>query len=272
MLLSPEEFRRLVAVRLQQERPDAQIELLGQSFLMLWEDGRRRVLSLAGCYRSYRLHPERCERLIDRFLREEVYEEQRKRPHLEAVREQILPQLVPAPMVNELRYGGRDLAAMHYIGDLAIAFVIDREERYSYITRSRMRKWQVRESDLFALALRNLRRSSVGIQPPLRLGRGARLTLIWEAFDGYDASRILLPELLVAAAIQVEGNPVIAVPHRDYMVMFGDADHAFVEEMVDRVQDELSHHRYPISYQLYTLHQGTLISYDPQLTRERVVN
>lgn len=271
-VLSPEEFCRAVMARLQQERPDARVTMLGQSFLMLLEEGRRRVLSLASYYRRYSQSPERCDDLMESFLRHAVYEQRRKARSLLEVREKILPQVVPVALVDQTSRDGRELAAIRYVGDLAIAFVIDEEERYAYIHRRQMEAWEVKETDILALAVRNLQQISKDLPPPLRIGRGKRMCLVWEAFDGYDASRILLTRSLCEMAAHVEGNPVIAVPHRDYMVMFGDADTPFVDEMVDRIKDEMSHHKYPISDRFYTLNYGSLALYDWLARRERVVN
>lgn len=271
-VLSPEEFSRVVAARLQQERPDARVQMLGQSFLMLQEEGQRRVLPLASYYRRYSRSPDRCDDLVDLFLRQAVYQERKRPPALLESRRRVLPQMLPISLVDETRRDGRELAAIPYVGDMAIAFVIDEEERYQYIHRRLMLKWEVRETDLLALAVRNLEQMSRGIAPPLRIGRGQKLTLVWEAFDGYDASRVLLSRSLCEMAAHVEGNPLIAVPHRDYMVMFGDADPLFAEEMLERIREESRTHRYPVSERLYTLHYGSVVQYDWTLRRERVVN
>lgn len=271
-ILSPEEFSRVVANRLQKERPEAEILTLGQSFILVAEGGRRRVLSLASYYQRYSQSPDRCDALVEMFLRHAARETRRRTPTLLEIREKILPQVVPVALVEQTHREGRELAAVRYVGDLAIAFVIDEPERYTYIHKRLMMKWEVKETDLLALAVRNLQVISRDLTPPLRIGRGKRQCLIWEAFDGYDASRILLTRSLVEMAAHVEGNPVIAVPHRDYMVMFGDSDPGFVEEMTDRVRDEASHHKYPISERLYTLNYGAVMLYDWNVRRERVVN
>ncbi|MFZ5825787.1 MAG: DUF1444 family protein [Bacillota bacterium] len=271
-VLRPDEFSRIVADRLQHERPEARVQLLGQSFLMLFEEGHRRVLSLAAYYRRYRQAPERCDDLIDTFLQQTAQRQRKRGRTLLEVREQVLPQLLPISLVEQTRMDGRELAAIHYVGNLAISFVIDEDERYSYIHRRLMERWQVKETDLLALAVRNLQQISRNLPPPLRIGKGKRLTLVWEAFDGYDASRILLTRSLCEMAAHVEGNPIIAVPHRDYMVMFGDSDPNFVEEMMERIREESHSHRYSISDKLYTLNYGSLVLYDWMARRERVVN
>jgi hypothetical protein len=270
-ILRPDEFSRLVATRLQKERPEAEVLPLGQSFLMVVEAGRRRVHSLASYYERYSQTPERRDVLIDMFLRHAA-KDRRRPPTLLEIREKVLPQVVPVALVEQAHRDGRELAAVRHVGDLAIAFVIDEADRYTYIHQRLMARWEVRETDLLALAVRNLQVISKDLAPPLRIGRGKRQCLIWEAFDGYDASRILLTRSLAVMAAHVEGNPVIAVPHRDYMVMFGDSDPAFVEEMVERVRDEASHHKYPISERLYTLNYGAVTLYDWNEGRERVVN
>lgn len=195
----------------------------------------------------------------------------RRLPWLSEVEEQLLPQLVPAALMEDAAVGARDLVTIRHLGDIAVAFVIDEPDRYTYVHRGLLRKWRIAETDLLALALRNLKLYSQ-LTPPSRIGRGKRLSLVWEACDGYDASRLLLTRQLCDAAVHVQGNPIIAVPHRDYMVMFGDRDPAFVEEMADRIYEEYAYHRYPISGQLYTLSHGMLMPYSDRSRLGRVLN
>jgi len=190
---------------------------------------------------------------------------------LAEVEEQLLPQLVPAALMEGSALGARDLVAIRHLGDIAVAFVIDEPDRYTYVHRGLIRKWKIADTDLLGVALRNLSLYSQ-LNPPSRIGRGKRLNLVWEAYDGYDASRLLLTRQLCEAAVHVQGNPIIAVPHRDYMVMFGDRDPAFVEEMAERIFEEYSYHRYPISGQLYTLSHGALTPYSDRERLGRVLN
>lgn len=181
-------------------------------------------------------------------------------PGLEEVRGRLLPQLVPYWLVPEEYRGDRDLAAIPHLGEVAVAFVVDEPHRYTYIDYAMLGHWNMAKADLLALALANLARS---YRPATRRGAGHHLALVWQARDGYDAARLLLTRRLCEAAALVPGNPVIAAPHRDLLIMFGDADPVFVAEMAEFVDVAFNHSPYPVSPQLYTLREGTLQLYRP---------
>jgi hypothetical protein len=268
-LLSEAEFSRMVATRARRERPDIRIRVMGKSFLLVEpEPGRRRMVSLTDLYRTYCEAPMERDEVVGTFLSALVYQEPSPAVGTYAENQlRIMPQLVPATLLDFCRRDHRDLAAVSYVGGLAVAFVIDESERYAYIHRDVMEAWGVSEIDLLKISLSNLQALTDVSQPCHRIGTGSRLMLVWETFDGYDASRILLfPELWRASAL-VAGTPVVAVPHRDYMVMFGDADPAFVAEMQDRVREDFEAHSYPITPHLFTLTATGVAPYNEQTTR-----
>lgn len=184
----------------------------------------------------------------------------------------VLPQLVPVSLLTQSRREGRQLAAIRYVGDTAVAFVLDEPDRYRYIHRSLMAHWKARETDLLALAVRNLQERSDQRSALLRIGRGSSLALVWQCFDGYDASRVMLARTLAQASAELEGNLLVAMPHRDYMVMFGDADAHFVEHMSQRVCEEFETHPYPITPRIFTWQGGALAPYDQERPLAKVVN
>ncbi|WP_374713698.1 DUF1444 family protein [Symbiobacterium terraclitae] len=194
---------------------------------------------------------------------------EKRHPDLEAVRGQLLPQLVPDWLVPEELRGERDLAAVRHMGDVAVAFVIDGPGHPVYVDYGLLGRWGVAETDLLAPALANLART---YRPFAHRGQGDRLTLVWDAHDGYDAARLLLTRRLCEAAAQVPGNPVIGVPHRDRLVLFGDRDPDFVVEMAELIDDEFNHHPYPVSAQLYTLCGGVLRLYRPEGRQGPILN
>jgi uncharacterized protein YtpQ (UPF0354 family) len=272
-LLSEAEFSRNVVSRARRERPDIQVQTMGKYMLLVeTESGRRRVVSLLSLYQSYCQAPHNRDEVVGAFLSDQVYREP-----VEIVgdfaenRGRIMPQVVPDALLEYCRQDQRELAAVQYVGGLAVAFVVDEDERYAYIQRHLMLDWGVAETDLLQASLENLRALSREIDTPYFIGEGERVSVVWETFDGYDASRILLTNELNTMAAQVGGNPVIAIPHRDYLIMFGDTDPEFVLLMQERVREDFEGHNYPITAQLFTLQSGSLVPYDEN-RRDRMVN
>ncbi|HEY3366890.1 MAG TPA: DUF1444 family protein [Symbiobacteriaceae bacterium] len=271
-LLTEEEFSRVVASRARREWPDARVEATGKSTLVVEpEPGQRRLISLESLYQLYCEAPLERDDVINHFLASLAYEgPARIHGTFAENRHKVMPQVVPPSLVEFCRADHRELASLDYVGDLSIAFVLDEPERYAYLHLAVMEKWGVTRGDLLAAAVENLEALDPN-GPNHVIGRGNRVTMVWETFDGYDASRLLLTRQLNEAAAHVPGNPVIGIPHRDYLVLFGDADPAFVEEMADRIQQDFEGHSYPITPMLFTLRNGGLAVYGRE-DGERVVN
>jgi uncharacterized protein YtpQ (UPF0354 family) len=272
-LLSEAEFSRTVVTRAKRERPDIRVKSMGKCLLLVeTESGRRRVVSLLSLYESYREAPHTRDEVVAAFLSDQVYREPVEIAGTFAEnRTKVLPQVVPYGLLEYCRQDNQELAAVDYVGGLAVAFVVDEDERYAYIHRDLMESWGVGETDLLKAALENLQELGRGVETHFCVGEGERKTVVWETFDGYDASRILLTGDLNAMAARVGGNPVIAIPHRDYMVMFGDTDPEFLLHMEERIREDFEAHNYPISPRLFTLRGGSLVPYSAE-RRERLVN
>lgn len=272
-LLSQSAFGKAVVSRARRERPEIRVQTMGKDLLLIQsESGQRRVVSLATLYQAYRDAPQaRHDDVVGDFLVTEVYQEPVDITGTFAEnRHKIMPQVVPATLLEFCRKDRRELASLPFLGDLGIAFVADEDERYTYIHKRVVADWGVDELDLLRAAMDNLQGLAESGATYYRLGLGARTMLVWETFDGYDASRVLLTRGLIEAASLLAGNPIIGLPHRDYLVMFGDADPEFVLQMQERIREEFEAHPYPITARFLTLVGGNLVPYAGE--QERLVN
>jgi len=273
-LLSEEQFSRVVVTRARRERPDLRVKAMGKFFLMVDHGaGNQRVLSLVTPYQAYGDSPSDRDEVIGTFLSSVVYQNPSPvRGTFEENYGRIMPQVVPPNLLQFCRQEGRALASVEYVGDLSIAFVIDEPERYSYIQQSVAEKWDVGDRQLLTAAMQNLNAMNQNAPRFDRFGTGHRLAMVWETFDGYDASRVLLTRDLSEMAAMVSGTPLIAIPHRDYFVMFGDQDEEFVAEMTHKISTHFEGHSYPITTKLFTLVEGLLEVYEGRGSRQRILN
>lgn len=272
MLLTEEQFSRIVVTRARKGHPDLKARVMGKSILMVEpEPGQPRLVPLFDLYQTYCDCPTDRDDMIESFLKTLSGGEAPPRAFAE-VEDRIMPQVVPPTLLEVCRRDGRGLASMECLGELAVAFVIDEPERYSYIQKSLLTEWGVDELTLLTTAMRNLQ-ALVDDGPEFdRFGQGARLALVSETFDGYDASRVLLTRQLQQIAVHVAGTPVIAIPHRDYLVVFGDLDGEFVTEMSERVSSYFASHPYPVSSDLLTIVDGRLEPYGGARAAGRMIN
>jgi len=273
-LLTEEEFGREVVGRARQERPEIRLQQLDRLYLLVEPvPGQQRVVSLSNVYQNYVDAPEDKDDMINSFLANQVYEAPMGiTGDFATNRDRILPQVVPPSLLEFCEREGRDLAALAYAADLHIAFVVDEEERYCYLDRSVAERWGVSPLQLMTTALGNLERISAGVRWQ-QFGKGTQAMFAVESFDGYDASRILMSKDMIRIAGKVAGQVVIAIPHRDYLMAFGDADPEFVAQLTEHVRQDFEQHSYPITSQLFTLDTaGRVVPYTGPTPGDCLVN
>jgi hypothetical protein len=118
-----------------------------------------------------------------------------------------------------LRAGIGDLLAAEFVPGVIRTVVIDAPESMTYVTREQLGSWDVTEATVWAEAERRSSGDSENV-PAKSRNRRAEPVLMVALGDGYDAARILLPDVRARAA-DVLGEPFYAaVPHRDALIMW----------------------------------------------------
>lgn len=114
--------------------------------------------------------------------------------------------------------GGSDVLSCQRINeDLAVELVYDLPRAVQSVGAERLSMWGVSLEDAIRTARHNLRMSTPGTFSRIAPGVYAAA---WG--DSYDASRLLLTELI--ARLAVKGDPVAVAPHRDYLFVTGSDD------------------------------------------------
>jgi hypothetical protein len=116
-----------------------------------------------------------------------------------------------------------------FTDDIWICFAIDAEKSIRVMCQSELRTLGVTEDGLFELAMQNLASRS-----PRPLERVAAGVYSSPYLDDYDATRLLLPQLL--AGLELKGRPVAFVPDRSTLVVTGDEDDQGLVEAYARVR------------------------------------
>lgn len=133
--------------------------------------------------------------------------------------------------MNEIEWKFRPLTE-----HLGVNLVYDLPESTMQISADQFAKWNVGFDDAYEIACRNLETMSqeefVGVAPG-----------VWASpwNDSYGAARLVLPELL--RRLDVEGDPVLAVPNRDVVLVTGSEDDAGLEAMMAIAEKALEHPR-----------------------------
>ena len=123
--------------------------------------------------------------------------------------------------------------------DLAIGLGLDREHSIATVNRGQLEAWGMDFDTALAQAIANLRDRSTGSFEAV----GHVLVSPWR--DTYDASRLLLDDLLYR--LPIKGDPVVAVPSRDVLLVTGSKDERGIEELIRMTMAVLADETRPLS-------------------------
>lgn len=165
---------------------------------------------------------------------------------------------VEAVRMHHLRNDGNDAAfqpAVRPFGDdCVVLLALDRPESIATLTNGPEASWGITFDEALAIAIDNLRDSAdnfVEVAPGV-YGGG------WE--DGYDISRVLLPDML--ERVPVRGRPVFMMPTRDLLLVSGDNDTEGLMRMAELCQQVIPHGR-PVSPCMYRYGEAGVERYRP---------
>lgn len=213
-------FAGLVADAINEARPDLLAKAALHGVVLL--EGVDGHVQLENQWRQCGGHPDAVEPLADAIVESIAtsLEEARAAPSLEQVRPHLRPILktedflASAPMA---------LVSRPFVGALIVCYVVDSPRTVRYVTRDWLERWTIGEDALHDFAVENLAAATRDL-PMQAAGRGdGRVELLcYETQDGYDASRVLLPDLLERLREHLGPSYLVGVPNRDFFIAFRD--------------------------------------------------
>ena len=243
----PEAFAETVARLLRRLQPQYEIERTGPGELLV--NGRR--LDLENLARMVAHEPERGSEIVEHFLEQLFAGDALAAGDMpfEFARPRVMPRIQPDTIFEHL---SREMVAfVPYVNDTVIVFVTDLPQMTVSITTEQVVRWGVDLDQLDAIARENL----VSYVPEIDFdviesGDGGRAVIVAEQ-DGYDAARLLLPDLYERLAPHFEGDFLVAAPARDMLVAMTRGPQRFVERITERVDDDFTRLPYPITSDLF---------------------
>lgn len=246
--LSPIAFTEYVVACLAQ-MPDISNLSSEELLVELEYQGRKQSVGLDNRYRQYLRAPNPLDEFVKSIYDsiEQTHPDSLPEVNRATVEHIILPQLKPIGFVEGVRAGGApDLLAMPFAGDLVITFVLDMPQSMMYLNLDHAQQAGLTADEALAWARRNLK-----ARTPDRIiqyhGSGRNALCISAALDGYDATRLLLPDLLDKWAKRVQGRLLLGVPNRDFFVGFGDADREIAASIAAQIRADFRSRDYAVS-------------------------
>lgn len=243
----PEAFAEQVATLLRRLQPDYAVDLVGPRELIV--NGRR--LDLENLFRMVAHEPNRGVEIVEGYLDQLFTGEALELADMgfDFARDRIMPRIQPETIFQHL---SREMVAhVPYVNGSVIVFVTDLPQMTVSITTEQCMRWGVTCEELDDIARDNL----ADYAPELRFQfveskEGGRAAILNEQ-DGYDAARLLLPDLHIRMAAELGGDFYVATPARDMFVAMSLDPEPFVDRIRKRVDQDFKRLPYPITSDLF---------------------
>lgn len=259
-LLDEGSFAQVVAAELRSEKLEATAE--GQGLGVRVEDGLDWIaLAPEKEFQEYRRDPERRGEIVAAV----VQEAERR---LEAgigelsfseAKDSLMPMLKPRFALRTLEEAP---AQTGFPADLAVVYAVDRKSDFTLVTPADVDRWGQPLGAIHRLALANLSRQTNGQDWLLCEPVGGEKLCGWASEDGYDATRIIVPQLRRQIEKEYGGPAVYAMPmeHVSIALSFQVATRENTEEALRlKVRQDFASADNPVSPELFVERQGKLV-------------
>jgi uncharacterized protein YtpQ (UPF0354 family) len=133
---------------------------------------------------------------------------------------------------------------------VAVGLVLDSERGYEYLTNDHAARWGVDAQELRRLATANLDAVSKEIAAQGIEKDDAR-AVVFATEDGYDAARILIPDLRAFIGTELGFPFLFAIPNRDFLICWTPGRSELDEFVRKQVREDYASMPYPLSSRIY---------------------
>lgn len=199
------------------------------------------LASMENVYRMAVLQPEDMRHHIERWVVELVRASEGtpdRGGSFEELRDRILPMIVA-----DAERDRRTMVIEPMLEGLSVAYAIDSDRTIAYIPEAQFNDWAIDRETLHEAAIENLIKRSEAMSAHAAQDEEGKINLIlFQTMDGYDASRVLLPNLHEKLREHLGSPFVAAIPNRDILLCFRNDD-----ETVARLREQIEadHKRMP---------------------------
>lgn len=180
------------------------------------------------------------------------------------IKDFVRPQMAPAAYLE------RANLVYHELDEHAIAtYVVDDEKAYKYVTYEHLAQWKVSPEQLSAAAMSNLTQASANTS--MNIANKGNKFIIIQTKDGYDAARIMVPEIQ-KFVMQNLGEPFYAAfPYRDFLIVWSPENgEEFESKVMGNIRQDHARQQYALSPNVFEIsrHGIKRVNNDKKDTKE----
>ncbi len=218
VVLDATSFKEVVTAELKKVDLEAE-PAFGQAMEVTVTDGPNRVeVVLDEPFADYEADPTRREEILAGIVAETQnrLDEGIDQASFADVKSDLMPVLKPR---FEVRNFPEKPAATPFPADLSVVYGVDRERDFTVVTPTDIRRWGTSLDEIHEIALDNLLKQTNSDEKLLcEPSQGSELCG-WASGDGYDATRMIVPELRRQIERVYDGDPALyAVPAENVFV------------------------------------------------------
>lgn len=231
--------------------PNAKFTIVDDSTIESEFQGNNIRISVDNAYKEYQAEPDSLNSVLSKYLRVtgELYNSKEK-----ISIDRIVPIIKPVSYLDNIKSAANKMGATkdieevyeQYNDELIIAYAEDTENSIRYLTYDDLKSLSIKEDSLRPIAIRNLDKLLTSIQR--RGGDGVYMLI---AGGNYEASIILLDDVLTKESLPVNGDFVIAIPNRDMLLITGSNDKDGILKIKDVAKKSFETGNYQVSEYLY---------------------
>ena len=194
------------------------------------------IASLENLYRWSLLKPDELKHYVERWA-VELLRASEGSPDQGATFEQISDRILPMVLGRQyVETQAQSMVSQTLVTELHVAYAIDSDRTIAYIPKAQFDAWNITLDQLHSTAIQNLlgRSEQIAAHAAQDEATGQVNLILFQTMDGFDASRVLLPNLHDRLR-QYLGSPFCAgIPNRDILLCFRND-----EETVARLRDQI---------------------------------
>jgi uncharacterized protein YtpQ (UPF0354 family) len=216
---------------------------------------------LDGAVREYRQDPERRAAIVTRVVRETKaqFREGISGVSFDEARRFLMPVLKPR---FQLRNLDEELASTRLVAGLDVVYAVQRDNDFTLVSVADTERWARPLTQLHRIALANLLRQTNREEKLLCEPSGGSKLCGWASGDGYDATRMIVPELRQQIEREYRGPAVYAVPIENVFVALPlrVATREKTERLLrTKVERDFATSKAPVSPELFVERGGKLV-------------
>lgn len=248
---SVKEFTKLYFDSLVSRFPNAKFSIVDDSTIKSRVQENDLTISVDNAFREYKSEPDSLQQVLSKYISvvSELFN-----PKEKIDIDRIVPIIKPLEYLNGLREKAKNMGATKdiegvyekYNDQLIIAYAQDSKSSIRYLLKDDLKTLSINLDSLRAIAARNLNKILTNIQR-----RSDNGVYMLTASGDYEASLILLDNVLTKENLPVNGDFVIAIPNRDLLLIAGSNDKAGIQKIKRIAAESFQTGSYQVSEYLF---------------------